>query len=149
TSGYAPMGAVIVSDQVAEPFLEPGRSFVHGLTFGGHPVAAAAALANPLILDRQRPCERAETVGPPFREQLESLRALPIVGDVRGIGMFQAIELIRPGSAGERPTPEQTETLMTIVPNGVFEAGVICRAMHRGAPVLQFAPPLIAAEEDL
>jgi adenosylmethionine-8-amino-7-oxononanoate aminotransferase len=149
TSAYVPMGAVIASDRVAEPFLERGTRFEHGLTFGGHPVAAAAGLANLAILEDERLCERSQAVGAAFRAQLETLLDLPIVGDVRGMAMFQAVELVA-DKAGRAPfSAEQTATLLATVPHSLFEAGVICRALHRGAPILQFAPPLIASEEDL
>lgn len=149
TSGYVPMGAVIASERVAEPFLEPGASFAHGLTFGGHPAAAAAALANIDILEREGLCERATTAGAHFRERLESLLELPIVGHVRGAGLFQAIELTADRETKAAFSGEQTESLTEFVPAALYERGLICRALHRGAPVIQFAPTLVSTEDEL
>ena len=95
TSAYVPMGAVIASDRLAEPFLHGDAIFNHGFTFGGHPVACAVALANIDVLEREELCEHVRANEGEFRAMLESLRDLPIVGDVRGAGYFQAIELVK------------------------------------------------------
>ena len=100
TSAYAPMGALIASDRVAEPFLEAGVSFAHGFTFGGHPMVAAVALANLDIFEREDLCGRVLEHEARFRAMLESLRDLPIVGDVRGDGYFYAVELVRDRTPG-------------------------------------------------
>jgi adenosylmethionine-8-amino-7-oxononanoate aminotransferase len=147
TSAYAPMGAVIISERVADPFLRPDARFSHGLTFGGHPVAAAAAMANIDILEREQLCSRAVHMGERLRDGLEALREIPVVGDVRGIALFQAIELV--GPEHRALTTEQTTTLAAALPELIYEQGMICRVLHRGAPVLQFAPPLVASEEDI
>jgi adenosylmethionine-8-amino-7-oxononanoate aminotransferase len=149
TSGYAPMGAVVAGEAVVEPFLDRGVRFDHGLTFGGHPVAAAAALANIDILEREDLCVRAINTGGLFRAALETLYELPIVGDVRGHAMFQAVELVADTRTSAPFTSEQINLLTELIPARLFERGVICRAMHRGAPVLQFAPPLIADPDEL
>lgn len=149
TSGYVPMGAVIASERVAEPFLQPGASFAHGLTFGGHPAAAAAALANIDIIEREGLCEHAQTAGAHFRSRLESLLELPIVGHVRGAGLFHAIELTADRDTKAAFSAEQTELLTELVPNALYERGLICRALHRGAPVIQFAPTLVSTEDEL
>lgn len=149
TSAYAPLGAVLIGDQVAEPFLDAANPFDHGLTFGGHPVATAAATANLDIFAREELCDRGRVLGKSFRAGLEGLRDLPIVGDVRGIGMFQAIELVADSSSREPLDSAQKDRMQASVPEALFEAGVICRAFHRGAPILQFAPPLISTEEEL
>jgi adenosylmethionine-8-amino-7-oxononanoate aminotransferase len=143
TSAYVPMGAVLASDRVAEPFLEPGQMFAHGLTFGGHPLAAAAALANIEIIEKEELCALATDSGAYFREVLESLKDIPIVGDVRGAGLFMAVELVADQPSKE-PLPKPVLAEMAArVPGMLYERGLICRAMHRGAPVIQFAPPLV------
>ena len=88
TSAYAPMGAVIVSDRVAEPFLQGTNSFTHGFTFGGHPVCAAVAMANLDAFEREGVIDNVRANEGAFRAMLESLRDLPIVGDVRGAGLL-------------------------------------------------------------
>lgn len=149
SSAYAPLGAVLPADHVAEVFLDAPRGFDHGLTFGGHPVATAAAVANLDIFAREDLCQRARVLGQEFRAGLEGLRDLSIVGDVRGIAMFQAVELVADADSKRPLSPEQITTMQERVPKALFEAGVICRAFHRGAPVLQFAPPLISTEQEL
>ena len=149
TSAYAPLGAVLIGDHVAEAFLDAANPFDHGLTFGGHPVATAAAIANLDVFAREELCDRGRVLGQSFRAGLEGLRDLPIVGDVRGIGMFQAVELVADSSSRQPLDSDQKERMQASVPEALFEAGVICRAFHRGAPILQFAPPLISTEEEL
>ncbi|HEY4747513.1 MAG TPA: aspartate aminotransferase family protein, partial [Steroidobacteraceae bacterium] len=94
TSAYAAMGAMIASDRVAAPFLEGTNTFMHGITFAGHPIAAAVAMANLDVFEREGIVENVRENEPVFRAALESLRDIPIVGDVRGAGYFQAIELV-------------------------------------------------------
>src|ERR1700742_4066013 len=89
------MGGVIAPDRVFEPFAHGTASFAHGLTFGGHPVAAAVALANIAVFEDEGLLQHVRANEGPFRAMLESLRDIPIVGDVRGAGYFQAIELVK------------------------------------------------------
>lgn len=149
TSGYAPMGAVIVSDAVVDAFRSRDSAFTHGLTFGGHPVAAAGALANIAIMENEDLCGRARETGRHFRAALDGLRDLPIVGDVRGIGMFQAIELVPEEGSRDPFTDEQRQALLDTVPGEIRDEGIICRAIHRGSPLIQFAPHLNAEPADL
>jgi putrescine aminotransferase len=93
SSGYLPIGGVIVSDRVAAG-LEQGGDFNHGYTYSGHPVCAAAALANIEIMQRERVVEEAgNTRAPHFQQRLEKLAAHPFVGQTRGVGMLGAIQL--------------------------------------------------------
>jgi adenosylmethionine-8-amino-7-oxononanoate aminotransferase len=145
TSAYVPMGGVIVSDRVAEPFMEDSRMFSHGITFGGHPVAAAVAMANLDIFEREDLCGHVREKEPEFRGMLEKLRELPIVGDVRGAGYFQAIELVKDQDTKESFSDEESETLLRgFLSGALYEHGLICRADDRGDPVIQLSPPLIA-----
>jgi adenosylmethionine-8-amino-7-oxononanoate aminotransferase len=148
TSAYVPMGALVVSDRVAEPFQHGTASFVHGLTFGGHPVAAAVALANIEILLRERLCERVLEHEAAFRAMLDGLRDIPIVGDVRGAGYFQAIELVKDKETKESFDSDESEKLLRGFLSGeLFRRGLICRSDDRGDPVVQLSPPLIAGPE--
>jgi adenosylmethionine-8-amino-7-oxononanoate aminotransferase len=148
TSAYSPMGAVIASDRIAEPFMEGTKSFSHGITFGGHPVSAAAALANLDIFKREDLCGHVLAKETEFRGMLESLRDIPIVGDVRGAGYFQAIELVKNQETKESFDDAESETLLRGYLSGaLYENGLICRADDRGDPVIQLAPPLIADSE--
>ncbi len=148
TSAYAAMGAVIVSDAVAEPFMHDTSMFAHGFTFGGHPVAAAMALANLDIFEREDLCGHVLAKEGEFRAMLDSLRDLPIVGDVRGAGFFQAIELVKDQDTKESFDGRESEQLLRGFLSGeLYKRGLICRADDRGDPVIQFSPPLIADTE--
>jgi len=148
TSAYAPMGAMIVSDAIAEPFMEGTTSFAHGFTFGGHPVAAAAAMANLDIFEREGINEHVQAKEGEFRAMLEGLRDLPIVGDVRGAGFFQAIELVKDKETRESFDADESERLLRGFLSGeLYRQGLICRADDRGDPVIQLSPPLIADTE--
>ncbi|HWO47397.1 MAG TPA: aminotransferase class III-fold pyridoxal phosphate-dependent enzyme, partial [Solirubrobacterales bacterium] len=148
TSAYAPMGALVASDRVAEPFMEGDATFAHGFTFAGHPLAAAIAMANLDIYEREDLCGHVLAKEGEFREMLESLRDLPIVGDVRGAGYFQAIELVKDKETKESFEGEESEQLLRGFLSGeLYRRGLICRADDRGDPVVQLAPPLIADSE--
>jgi len=148
TSAYAPMGAVIVADRIAEPFMSGKSMFAHGFTFGGHPVAAAVALANIDVFEREDLCAHVLAKEGEFRQRLESLRDIPIVGDVRGAGFFQAIELVKDRETKESFTSEESEDLLRNFLSGeLYRQGLICRADDRGDPVVQLSPPLIADSE--
>jgi adenosylmethionine-8-amino-7-oxononanoate aminotransferase len=146
TSAYAPMGALIASDRVADPFMEGTAMFAHGLTFGGHPIAAAIAMANLDIFEREDLCGHVREKEPEFRAMLEGLhRDLPIVGDVRGAGYFHALELVKDKDTKESFDHEESETLLRgFLSGALYEHGLICRADDRGDPVVQLCPPLIA-----
>ena len=148
TSAYAPMGAVIASDRVAEPFMEGTNSFMHGFTFAGHPVCAAIALANIDVMENEGVLENVRANEVAFREMLDSLRDIPIVGDVRGAGYFNAIELVKDQDSDEQWSDEESESLLRGFLSGeLFRRGLICRADDRGDPVIQLSPPLIAGPE--
>ncbi len=145
TSAYAPMGAMIVADHVAEPFMSDNAMFVHGFTFGGHPVAAAVASANIEIIRREELCQQVREREVPFRAMLDGLRDLDIVGDVRGAGFFHAIELVKDRQTKRRFDRAESESLLRGFLSGALLArGLICRVDDRGDPVIQLAPPLIA-----
>lgn len=148
TSAYVPMGAMIASDKLAEPFNEGTNSFAHGFTFAGHPIAAAVALANIELYEKEDLCGHVLRKEGEFREMLESLRDIPIVGDVRGAGFFQAIELVKDQETKESfEGPEAEELLRGFLSGELYKRGLICRADDRGDPVIQLAPPLICDTE--
>jgi adenosylmethionine-8-amino-7-oxononanoate aminotransferase len=148
TSAYIPMGAMIVADKIAEPFMHGKEMFSHGFTFAGHPVAAAAALAAIDIYEREDIPGHVLRKEPEFRDTLEKLREIPIVGDVRGAGFFYAIELVKDQDTKETFNDSESEDLLRGYLSGeLFRRGLICRADDRGDPVVQLAPPLIADSE--
>jgi adenosylmethionine-8-amino-7-oxononanoate aminotransferase len=148
TSGYSPIGAMIASDKLVEPFLEGSSAFLHGLTFAGHPVSAAVAMANLDVFEREDLLGNVRANEAQFRATLESLCDLPIVGEVRGAGYFYGIELVKDRDTRETFSDEESEDLLRGFLSGrLFEAGLVCRADDRGDPVIQLSPPLIAGPE--
>ncbi|MCW2610992.1 MAG: sle [Cryptosporangiaceae bacterium] len=143
TSGYSPIGAMIASDRLMEPFLTGSDYFPHGYTFGGHPVSSAVAMANLDIVDRERLNQNVLDNEKAFRSTLEKLLDLPIVGDVRGDGYFYGIELVKDRNTKETFDDDESERLLRgFLSKALFEAGLYCRADDRGDPVIQLAPPL-------
>jgi adenosylmethionine-8-amino-7-oxononanoate aminotransferase len=148
TSAYAPMGAVIASDRVAEPFLHGNHSFTHGFTFAGHPMCSAVALANIDAMEHEGILENVRRNEAGLRATLESLSDIPIVGDVRGAGYFHAIELVKDPQTKESFSSQESEDLLRGFLSGeLYRRGLICRADDRGDPVIQLSPPLIAGPE--
>jgi len=150
TSGYAPLGGVICRDFLAEPFLEPEASYAHGITFGGHPVSCAVALANLDLMEREGIIEHVDKTSASLLSRLNGLRDLPIVGDVRGDGFFWAIEMVKDGDDHSvRFTPEERRALVrSVVAPRLFESGLICRADDRVDPVIQISPVLLFDEDE-
>ena len=148
TSAYVPMGSMIVSDRVAEPFMHGTEMFTHGFTFAGHPVAAAVAMANLDVFEREDICGHVLRKQGELREMLDSLRDIPIVGDVRGDGFFHAIELVKDQDTKEGFSDDESEWLLRGFLSGeLFRRGLICRADDRGDPVVQLAPTLVCDTE--
>jgi adenosylmethionine-8-amino-7-oxononanoate aminotransferase len=148
TSGYAPLGAMIASDKLMEPFLHGHESFAHGYTFGGHPVSTAVALANLDIFEKEKVLENVRDNRDAFRATLEKLNDLPIVGDVRGDGYFYGIELVKDKATKETFSDDEAERLLRgYLSRALYDEGLYCRADDRGDPVIQLSPPLICTQE--
>jgi adenosylmethionine-8-amino-7-oxononanoate aminotransferase len=149
TSGYSPIGAMIASDRLFEPFNDGQTVFGHGYTFGGHPVSAAVALANLDIFEREGINDHVKEMAPAFKSTLEKLYDLPIVGDIRGEGYFYGIELVKDKTTKETFDDDECERLLRgYLTPALFEAGLYCRADDRGDPVVQLAPPLICGQKE-
>ncbi|HEY5245694.1 MAG TPA: aspartate aminotransferase family protein [Acidimicrobiales bacterium] len=150
TSGYAPLGAMIASDRLAEPFLHGDASFAHGFTFAGHPVSCAVAMANLDVFERDGILDHVRTTQDRFRAALEGLYDLPIVGEVRGDGFFYGIELVKDKTTKETFGDDESESLLRgFLSGALFDAGLICRADDRGDPVVQLSPPLICGQAEI
>ena len=144
TSGYAPLGAMIASDRLMAPFLKDQNSFLHGYTFGGHPVSCAVAMANLDVFENEKVLEHVRDNEQAFRSTLEQLKDLPIVGDVRGDGYFYGIELVKDKATKETFDDDESERLLRgFLSKALYDAGLYCRADDRGDPVIQLSPPLI------
>ncbi|MDF5809432.1 aminotransferase class III-fold pyridoxal phosphate-dependent enzyme [Pseudomonas aeruginosa] len=146
TSGYQPLGACIFSRRIWEVIAEPdkGRCFSHGFTYSGHPVACAAALKNIEIIEREGLLAHADEVGRYFEERLQSLRDLPIVGDVRGMRFMACVEFVA-DKASKALFPESLN----------IGEWVHLRAQKRGLlvrPIVHLnvmSPPLILTREQV
>ncbi len=137
------------SDRVAEPFVGTGDSFLHGITFAGHPVSCAVALANLQVFADEKILDHVQANEAAFRSAIDDLADLPIVGDVRGAGYFYGIELVREREGRVSFTDGERERLLRgFLSNRLLEIGLICRADDRGEPVIQLSPPLIAGPSE-
>ena len=112
TSGYSPLGALLVDDRLMEPFLDGTATFLHGFTFGGHPVSTAVALANLDLFEKEDLIGGVAARSAAFRAVLDGLRDLPIVGDVRGDGFFYGIELVKDKDTRETFDDDESERLL-------------------------------------
>jgi hypothetical protein len=148
TSGYAPLGGMITSDALMQPFTEGTASFLHGVTFAGHPVSCAVALANLDVFEKEDLLGNVRANEAAFRATLEKLTDLPIVGDVRGDGYFYGIELVKDKASRETFDDDESERLLRgYLSHALFDAGLVCRTDDRGDPVVQLAPPLTCSQQ--
>jgi adenosylmethionine-8-amino-7-oxononanoate aminotransferase len=151
TSGYAPLGGFIASDRIAAPFVETdGSVFLHGLTFGGHPVSCAVALANIEVMKRDDILDNVLRNEGVFDEVMKSLRDLPFVGDIRGCGYFRVIELVRDKATKQTFDADECNWILRdqLSPR-IYRKGLICRADDRADPVLVLAPTLVCGPDEL
>lgn len=144
TSGYMPMGAAIASPKIFAEFEnQPEISMGHLLTFGGHAVAAAVALKNIEIIEEENLVQRGAEMGVYLREQLEQLRSHPSVGDVRGVGLLQGLEVVK---NKERKTPlGKNDKFCVELGKKVFEKGLVTRTWN----IVHFAPPLVVTKDEI
>jgi adenosylmethionine-8-amino-7-oxononanoate aminotransferase len=148
TSGYAPLGGMMVADHLMEPFSAGPASFLHGITFAGHPVSCAVAMANLDVFEKEDLLGNVRANEAAFRATLEKLNDLPIVGNVRGDGYFYGIELVKDKATKETFDDDESERLLRgFLSHALFDAGLICRADDRGDPVIQLSPPLTCGQE--
>ena len=151
TSAYAPLGAVVASEKAIEPFFaEPQTAFTHGLTFGGHPLSCAIALANIEIYENEGLIQRVQKLGPELRARCEQLMAdHPMVGDVRGDGYFYSLELVKDKETKETFAPAERDQLIKgfLTPR-MRELGVYTRFDDRAETCAQFAPPFVAGLDE-
>ena len=145
TNGYMPLGGVLVSDAISDVLLGGGGEFAHGLTYSGHPASCAAGLATLGILEETGIIESAaRDIAPHFQRRLREFIDHPIVGEVRGKGLFAALELVRDKASRERLAPQSA-------------GAVYCRdqANTNGLMVRQTgdamitAPPLVCSIEEI
>ena len=152
TSAYAPMGGMLFRRRIGEALAQERTSmFLHGSTWGGHPVACAVALANLEIFEREDVLGNVRRNEDWLAGQLHDLADRhEIVGDVRGTGYFWALELVKDRERRIMFTAEESEELLRgFLSRRLLELGLICRADDRDEPVIQISPPLVADREVL
>lgn len=145
SSGYLPIGGVMVGPRVAEALLQAEEEFTHGFTYSGHPVACAVALENIRLLRAEGIIERvAEDIGPYLQQRWRELADHPLVGEVRGLGMFGALELVRNKITRERFAPAGRAG--TLCRDSCVRNGLVMRAV---GDTMIIAPPLIITREQI
>lgn len=142
TSGYLPLGGVMLSDRVADVLVEKGGEFFHGYTYSGHPACCAVALANIAVIEREGLVERArESIGPYLQEKWAGLGDHPLVGETRMVGLMGALELVADKAALRRF--DEGAGAGTLCRNLAVENGLVMRAV---GDTMVVAPPLILEE---
>jgi putrescine aminotransferase len=144
TSGYLPLGGVIVRDEIAEA-MATGGEFFHGFTYSGHPASCAVAAANIRLIREEKLVERVrERIGPYFQQRLATLADHPLVGEVRGLGLLGAIELVKDKRTLER-FPREGETGL-LCREHCFKNGLVMRAVR---DTMILSPPLVITEPEV
>lgn len=153
TSGYAPLGGVLIRTPLANALLDSPQAgiFTHGATWGGHPVSTAVAVANLGALQDENVPGNVRALEPHFQAGLNQIRdAHRSVLEWRGTGFFYAIELTGDREDGRALTPEQSKELLTrVMPQAMREVNLITRPDNRGATMLVLSPPLVADQQVL
>jgi len=145
TNGYMPLGGVMVSDKITDVLLSGGGEFAHGLTYSGHPVACAAGLATIKVLHNSNLIQTSGTeIAPHFQARLRELESHRIVGQVRGRGMFAAVELVSDKSSRERLAPESEGAVYCR--NAANASGLMVR---QTGDAMIMAPPLVCNSEEI
>jgi len=149
TSAYAPLGGVAASEKTIEPFVSgPKTAFTHGITFGGHALSCAIALANLAVFEREGLVGRVRRYEDEFRAKCQALvDEHPMVGDLRGAGYFWSLELVKDKETKETFTPAERDEVKGFLTLRARDLGVYLRIDDRGETCAQFAPPLVAGPE--
>jgi adenosylmethionine-8-amino-7-oxononanoate aminotransferase len=144
TAGHAPLGGMLISDRLAEPFMK-GLMYMHGLTYGAHPLTSAVALKALEIYERDGVLENVRDNEPYLRAALNELRRIPLVGDVRGAGYFWSVEMVKDRHTKETFEGAEADWLLRdVLSEQMVKLGLLCRLDDRGDPVIQLSPPLVA-----
>jgi putrescine aminotransferase len=145
TSGYIPLSALLVNDRVADVLINEVGEFYHGFTYSGHPVACAVALANLDIIENENLVQRSHDLGILLRQKLnDALGDHPMVGEIRGVGLIGAIELV--ADKRTRRFFDKRGRIGAICRDYCFENNVILRAVR---DTMVFSPPLVISESEI
>ena len=146
SSGYLPIGGVMVADRVADVLIGEGGEFFHGYTYSGHPAACAAALENLRIMRDEKIVEHVANVASPhLREKWLGLADHPLVGEARMVGLFGCLELI-PDKGDPRKRFEPVGEVGTLCRDRCFDNGLVMRAVRDGMII---SPPLVITPEEI
>jgi adenosylmethionine-8-amino-7-oxononanoate aminotransferase len=151
TSGYLPIGGVVVNEKIIETLRKNAPMFMHGSTFGGHPVSSAVALENIRIIEREKLLENVHNLEGYFEDELSRMAEdHPIVKEIRGMGFFGAVDLT-PERADGTPLEgdEYQRYFKDVVSHELLKGGLICRFDDKDEPVIQYSPALVADREVL
>ena len=145
SSGYLPIGGAMVSDKIADVLINQGGEFNHGYTYSGHPVCAAVAVANIKLMQRENIVSKVkETIAPYLQKRLRELEDHPLVGEIRGVGMFGAIELVKDKENYQRF--DKDLGVGTICRDFCIENQLIMRAVGDSMII---SPPLIMEKDEI
>jgi len=144
TSGYMPLGAVLFSDRLMEDVKKESSVFIHGYTYSGHPACCAAALKNIEIIKRDKILEHVQSVAPYFQKKLNQLIDIPIVGDVRGMGMMTGIECVMNKDSKEALVLDQA--IGNRIDEESLKLGLIIRPLYH---VCVLSPALIITKKQI
>lgn len=144
SSGYQPISATLLSEEIYEVISAEGAKFLHGMTYSGHPACCAAALANIAILENDKICARVLEMGPQFETTLKALLRFDIVGDVRGSHFMMALEFVQ-DRATKKPYADEVNVGMR-VSNHAQKRGLIVRPL---GSMIVLSPPLILDEQQI
>jgi len=144
TSGYLPLGGVLVGDRVADVLIDRGGEFFHGYTYSGHPAACAVAIANIRLIQEQKLVERVrDDIGPYLQERWRTLGDHPLIGETRMVGLMGAAELVRDKASLER-FPE-ARGAGTVCRDILVDNGLVMRAV---GDTIVCAPPLVLSHDE-
>ncbi|WP_136249199.1 aspartate aminotransferase family protein [Halomonas borealis] len=145
SSGYLPIGGVLVGDRVAETLIEDGGEFYHGFTYSGHPACAAVALKNLRLMEAEGVVERVrDDVGPYLAERWAELARHPLVGEARSLGLIGALEIVADKASGERF--DKSLSAGNLCRDICFETGLVMRSV---GDIMVISPPLVITREEI
>ncbi|MBT2786239.1 MULTISPECIES: aspartate aminotransferase family protein [unclassified Halomonas] len=145
SSGYLPIGAVLVGDRVADTLIEDGGEFFHGFTYSGHPVCAAVALKNLELMESEQVVDNVRNnLGPYLAKRWQELAEHPLVGEARSLGLIGALELVADKSTGERF--DKSLSAGNLCRDLCFESGLVMRSV---GDTMVISPPLIITRSEI
>ncbi|MAY72459.1 MAG: aspartate aminotransferase family protein [Halomonas sp.] len=145
SSGYLPIGGVLVGDRVAETLIDEGGEFYHGFTYSGHPVCAAVALKNLELMQAEGVVERVrDDLGPYLATRWKSLESHPLIGEARSLGLIGALEIVADKDSGKRF--DKSLAVGNLCRDICFETGLVMRSV---GDTMVISPPLVISHDEI